>query len=387
MPPKIQQQQGQGFVDPMKEKWVNVTWMPHTTLSQTSHVCLVIRSAHAIFDPFYDYNNMVSNNTFINNDDYDIDDDTGTQGEWKIRIGVYGISGLLLVPVFTHTSAAPVSSRRRQQYQPTKNTMSNKKYDDAEEDCENYNITEPTTTTTSNETGNSKNSTTTRWVTVLHATHDCYWDYSVQLPIRWRDLPRDSYIQFEIFGTDSTGTDDSILYYGTYPFFNEYGKLLTGLQKLNLQSQPLDSNVNYGLIPFENEHDDSSTNNRKEEKSSEEKELYDPVWNACCILDQIRRIEDRTARLSSTATGTTATTGNAGIGSSSGAGTAGSSTNAQHQQQQQLVPPSSTIQGYDVYGQIPAVPWLDTMLKERVEKIITDSSIECHTVSLFLFLN
>jgi hypothetical protein len=157
MAPKLGVATG-AVLDPTKEKWVNVTWMPHTTLSQTSHVCLTIRSAHASLD-------LLHNNRF----DYD----SHHQPEWKVRIGVYGIAGLLLVPVYSHTTAAPVYSRKRSTQEPALASDSNISNQEGEPGLR---------------------------ATVSNATHDCWWDCSVQMPIRWRDLPRDAYLGFEVLG-------------------------------------------------------------------------------------------------------------------------------------------------------------------------------------------
>jgi len=135
MPPKI-------LIDPTKEKWVNVTWMPHTNLSQSSHVCLSVRSAHAILDDL----------------EYDLQ-----EPEWRVRIGVYGLAGLPLVPVQSHTTAAVCMKRTRQP-------------------------------------NNSKKEQTGHVASVFLATHDCHFDYFINIPIRWRDLPRDAYLLFEVLG-------------------------------------------------------------------------------------------------------------------------------------------------------------------------------------------
>jgi hypothetical protein len=131
------------------EKWVQVTWMPHTTLSQTSHVCLTIRSAHASLDAL-------------------LTDDDRPQ-DWKVRVSVYGVAGLLLVPVFSHTPAAQVRSRKRARDE------------------------------SSTALAAAQQSRAPR-PTVSNATHDCIWDTYVTIPIRWRDLPRDAYLLFEVLG-------------------------------------------------------------------------------------------------------------------------------------------------------------------------------------------
>jgi hypothetical protein len=132
---------------------VQVTWMPHTTLSQTSHVCLTIRSAHASLDAL-------------------LTDDDRPQ-DWKVRVSVYGVAGLLLVPVFSHTPAAQVRSRKRARDEPSSALAA------------------------------GQQSRAPR-PTVSDATHDCIWDTYVTIPIRWRDLPRDAYLLFEVLGQADT---------------------------------------------------------------------------------------------------------------------------------------------------------------------------------------
>ena len=236
-----------GVVDP---KWVTTTWIPHTTLGQTSHVCLTIRSAHVVLDQL---NCPVSENL----------------PEWRVRVGVYGIAGLPLVPLQVHTTAAPVQQRGDPEQQ----------------------------------SGTGR--TAPLRMVVSKATHDCQWDVFIHVPIRWRDLPRDAYLLFEIL---SHG--DTMVYQSTMPFFTRYGKLKGGLQKLKLSNAPLDPHQNYGLVGS-NEEEDSGDD--------------DPVWQAIGVRDELERMEQR------------AMTNN------------------------------------DTFGQIPSVPWLDNLEKERAKKIIAQA--------------
>jgi hypothetical protein len=93
--------------------------------------------------------------------------------DWKVRVSVYGVAGLLLVPVFSHTPAAQVNSRKRARDESTTATAA----------AQQYRAPRPT---------------------VSNATHDCIWDTYVQIPIRWRDLPRDAYLLFEVMGQADT---------------------------------------------------------------------------------------------------------------------------------------------------------------------------------------
>ncbi|GAX24386.1 phosphatidylinositol 3-kinase [Fistulifera solaris] len=207
----------QANADVGNDKWVNVAWMPHTALSQASHVCLTIRSAHATIDDL-------------------LKDETN---EWKVSVRIYGVGGISLVPVAAQTPASRLHSRRRRN-------------------------------SASKEINAALGGTTSKKIypTVSSASHDCYWDYLIQIPIRWRDLPRDAYLVFDIIEGDVR------VYQGSMPFFSQYGKLLTGLRRILVKKGLLRSDINLGLC-----HDG-------EEKS-------DIIWEASQVLDKITRFEER----------------------------------------------------------------------------------------------
>jgi hypothetical protein len=199
--------------------------------------------------------------------------------EWRVRIGVYGMAGLPLVPVYSHTVAAPVISRKRR-------------------------------TAPNNTSGPLR-------PTVAFATHDCHWECFVESAIRWRDLPRDAYLQFEILGRA-----DVVVYEATMPFFSRYGRLATGLQKLELEPpSSVRKDRNRGLFSL------APRNERIDEPNDD-----DPLWNASRTLDQLERMDKRA----------------------------------------KAARPSAV----DNFGEIPSVPWLDAMLKERAKQILADSITE-----------
>ena len=70
--------------------WVTVTWMPHSSLSQTSHVSMKIRSIHAI-----------------------LEESTGSSvpDEWRVEVSICGMGGLVLVPVVSSSISAPIARR------------------------------------------------------------------------------------------------------------------------------------------------------------------------------------------------------------------------------------------------------------------------------------
>ena len=104
--------------------------MPHASLSQTSHVCLSIKSVLASLDFL----------THFKSED------------WQVRVTAHAIAGLPLVPVPALTPTAPVQSFRK----------------DLREEQNNV------------------------FPMVSNMTHVCQFDSMVHIPVRWRDLPRDA---------------------------------------------------------------------------------------------------------------------------------------------------------------------------------------------------
>jgi hypothetical protein len=189
-----------------REKWVQVSWMQHTNLSQTSHICLMIRSATVNFGRIL----------FASEESQ----------EWCVRVSIFGLDNLALLPISGTTVGSPVQ-RINAASQPF----------------------------------------------VSNATHDCRWDYLVNLPVRWRDLPRDAYLLFEVLGMD-----ESVVYRATMPFFSRYGKMATGLMRIQLRAEPLDTDHrNYGLVDMDED----------ESKDS----IDDPVWKAVKDLNSIQEAE------------------------------------------------------------------------------------------------
>ena len=125
-------------------KWVNVTWMPHASLSQASHVVLSVRSVQALLDEL----------AFFKPE------------EWQVRVTVHGIAGLPLVPVASSSPSAPLLSLRNLQTTETQEELLISNW-------------EPL---------------------VSNVTHCCTWNFPLQIPVRWRDLPRDAFMKFEVIG-------------------------------------------------------------------------------------------------------------------------------------------------------------------------------------------
>lgn len=126
--------------------WIQVSWMPHTSLSQTSYVKLTLRTAFDRQEEEGQRTTAESNN------------------EWRVRAAVYGMAGTPL-GLATETSAAPlcpIVEGVKQQQQAAKNSP----------------------------------------LILIDGgcTHSCVWEETIRLPVRWRDLPRDAYLRLDILG-------------------------------------------------------------------------------------------------------------------------------------------------------------------------------------------
>ena len=235
----------QGQIAP-EDAWVNVTWMPHASISQTSHICLLIRSAHIWLDEVVDPKPQ----------------------EWKVSASVYGLGDIPLVPVASTTPSKEVLPRKQEMHHE-KNSFGLPNTSDA--------------------------------------SHDCRWDHLIQIPVRWRDLPRDSFLLLEII--DHTGT---ILSSTRMPFFTKYGQLRTGLTLLDLN----------------NMYDQDSATLSSDRGWGQMDE--DPVWKASKILDKLNSFDAaRSGLLQPTATDTR-----------------------------------------KVFGQVQSVPWLDNISRDHCNTVI-----------------
>lgn len=112
------------------------------------------------------------------------------------------------------------------------------------------------------------------------------------------------------------------MYEATLPFFSQYGRLETGLQKLEFRRPKShhSDDKNLGLHPL-------CPRGQQVEKDD------DLIWKASCIMDQLERFEEK-AR----------------------------------------TPIKPAVDGYTSFGQTPSVPWLDVVMKERVKDILADES-------------
>lgn len=224
---------------------MNATWMPHASLSQTSHVSVAVRSALTCLGELKQFKAK----------------------EWQVRATIHGMAGLPLVPVPSVTPMSPV-------------------------------------TTLKASSAIDGNDPTKDWLPIVsNVTHVCKFDSLLNIPLRWRDLPRDAYIKFEILGqcdrvvstkyffpvhflwkwNRCSSSFTSQHYEATVPLFNVYGKLQTGLMRLDLRSPQtglVDKKGNLGLYP------------PPRGSYSSEWQEEDAVWKASRMLDQLERFEE-----------------------------------------------------------------------------------------------
>jgi hypothetical protein len=102
------------------------------------------------------------------------------------------------------------------------------------------------------------------------------------------------------------------IYETALPFFSSFGKLETGLRRLELH-RSLPQHCNLGLYRLQSHKHDNG---------------QDPVWKASLILDQLRRFEERDIQSAAT-------------------------------------PMRPTL-----FGELPAIPWLDQMEKQRAIDVL-----------------
>lgn len=238
-----------GQVSP-EDAWVNVTWMPHASTSQTSHVCVLVRSAHTFTDEFVDHKPQ----------------------EWKVSAMLCGLGRRPLVPVSSITPCNQVLPRKINQQGKTSTELPSK---------------------------------------ISEAIHDCRWDHLIHIPARWRDLPRDAFLLLSLL--DHTG---EILSSTKLRFFTEYGRLSTGLMRLNLE-------------PSKGRHPPLVTVSEDFFGVGHE----DPVWKASKILEKLDSLD-------TTRTG---------------------------------VLPSAVADNRKVFGQTKSAPWLDQISREYCQNVVAST--------------
>lgn len=124
-----------------KNRWVNVTWMPHASLSQASHVAIMVRAVLASLDELTHFQ----------------------PEEWQVQVTMHGIAGLQLTPVPSSTRSVPLTSMRMEAKEETEDPLD------------------------------------VDWIPqVSNMTHMCNLQSLLSIPIRWRDLPRDAYLKFVV---------------------------------------------------------------------------------------------------------------------------------------------------------------------------------------------
>jgi hypothetical protein len=157
-----------------KNRWVTVSWMPHASLSQTSHVAFSVRSVVACLDEL-------------------VHNPHRRPEDWQVQVTVHGVAGLELAPVPSMTQMAPLTvirEKKNHSHAASTTTISDHGGDEV--------VIQPS----SHRPSLRPPSQHEQWTpSVSNATHRCQWNSLVQIPLRWRDLPRDAYLRFLVVGS------------------------------------------------------------------------------------------------------------------------------------------------------------------------------------------
>jgi hypothetical protein len=149
--------------------WVNVMWMPHTSLAQSSHLCLILRSSHITLD------------SMDVAEEWDDSSPSPETQRLSVKVTIYGDAGRQLIPVECRTPSESLTRRYKLGgVDGLHQVLGEGKHNAAEDEALEAREDPPPS--------------------VTRATHDCTFNTFVQLPIRWRDLPRDAYFYFEVLG-------------------------------------------------------------------------------------------------------------------------------------------------------------------------------------------
>ena len=197
-------------------RWVTVSWMPHASLSQTSNVAISIKSILASIDVL-SVSRMGSSATGggshgDNHTDNDDDNNivpagggvggvhcyggnlnknsggiTGRRQDWKVSVTIHGVAGLDLVPVGVMTPSAPLLPINEQQQRSNR-----KSWKPLVAEATHICLFDDDTPTTTCDGGNGREC-------ILH------------VPLRWRELPRDSYLKFQVTGPGDNLVSQSLM--------------------------------------------------------------------------------------------------------------------------------------------------------------------------------
>lgn len=164
-------------------RWVTVSWMPHASLSQSSYIALSVRSMVACVDDTTDTANGVLRSSQKQPQDL------------QVSVTIHGIAGLELIPVSSMTEFAPLLSISESSKKSSASSSSSSQQ-------------QQQGIASSVDKNNKK-----QWSPLVStATHRCQWDNNstnnsmVHIPLRWRDLPRDAYLKFQV-----TGSNDQVV--------------------------------------------------------------------------------------------------------------------------------------------------------------------------------
>lgn len=299
--------------------WATVSWMPHASLSQTSHVAISVRAALARIDDPYGSGNFGT----VQN--------TASKDSWRVSVSVHGLAGLSLVPVSSQTRSVPLLPLHS-------------------EDAGNDHLNQQ-----------PLGSSICKHPSVHETTHICRWDDEkggrsmMQIPLRWRDLPRDAYLEFALKGSRG---EETLYETTTLSFFDDYGKLRSGLNKIPLfhkstVSRSKNNNGNPGLASATKPH------------TSQWQDCDDdPVFKASKILEQLDRFDQQSST------------------NSNNASNSASKPNERQLRQTARKPASREASPFRThrasntgnnFGDIPSVPWLDKMARDYCEQTLREA--------------
>ena len=140
--------------------------MPHASLSQTSHVSIKVRSAQ-VLRPMSEFGIWDEELVPEGENDSSVDEE---DDEWKVRATIYSGGGMFEGTPIGLSCQTSASTVERRNYQGA----------------------------------TSLESSFFSTPRISGVTHECHWETIVQLPLRWRDLPRDAYLLLEVLDWDDS---------------------------------------------------------------------------------------------------------------------------------------------------------------------------------------
>ncbi|VEU44430.1 unnamed protein product [Pseudo-nitzschia multistriata] len=324
--------------------WATVAWMPHASLSQTSHVAVSVRAALATV-----------HGGSVGSSSGDGSSDAPTLS-WRVGVAIKGLAGLELAPVGSETGSAPLL--------PLGHLRGHPSVTGATHAC----VWDRGGGSSSNSSShnNNNNNSTSHNNTSNSNSHKTSGGL-LQVPLRWRDLPRDACLEFTVASGNRRG--DASYEPARLSLFDDYGRLRSGLNRVPLRFR------GGGRKRGEQQKHQEQQPPPPPPKQGWQRHDDDPVWKASKILEQLDRFEDQNS----------SGNGNSAAGSRTTAPGRGSkrppqpaSTQQQQQQQNQQQHPHRQLHAKPhnprhYFGDVPSVPWLDRMARDHCEEVLEEA--------------